>query len=315
MSVYSDNTFHKKNSNEAWSKIFNFVDPNSRILDVGCSSGRLGAALKKDKKVTVIGIDIDKKDIQLAKENLDEAHVLNIEKDSLDTLGLFDIVILADVIEHLINPIEALKKLKNVLKPGGKLIFSIPNMANGTIRLELLKGRFEYTKWGLLDKTHLHYYDQIEVDNVLKGAGFSIKKTDCTIRDIPTELIKTELAEIGLQATDRFIEHIHSPEVVTFQFIGWAIPDGKDSKIKIESRTPSDVIDKEITQISSHYNQEVDNLHTEINGLKSEIERKETERKNTAKELDRILNSKGWKMLDKAHTVKHKITKKNKETL
>src|SRR5688572_24540602 len=116
MSVYANNTMANVRPNDAWYKLFTFIPPNARILDVGCSSGNLGAALKEQKGDTVVGIDIDEPDIQKAKQVLDEAHVVDLEKDDLGRFGKFDVIIMADVIEHLIDPVGVLKKLRPLLK-------------------------------------------------------------------------------------------------------------------------------------------------------------------------------------------------------
>ena len=109
MSFYSKNVFTNEENN-AWTKIYNLIEPNSRILDIGCSSGRWGKFIIAKKNAYVVGVDIDQKDIQIAKKNLDQAFIKNIEKDNLDNFGLFDYIVMADIIEHLLYPEETLVK-------------------------------------------------------------------------------------------------------------------------------------------------------------------------------------------------------------
>lgn len=303
MSVYSKNALNTANQNEAWSKIFKFVKPGSRILDVGCSSGKLGAALRQEKNAYVVGLDLDSADVKLAKNNLDEAHVLNIEQDAIDHLGKFDIVIMADVIEHLLNPVTTLIKVKGLLGPKGELIFSIPNMANATIRVELLKGHFEYRDWGLLDRTHLHYYDQQEVNRVFQAAAYDVVQTDCTIRNIPKDILRKELEPIGIQVADKLVKFLNSPEALTYQFIGRAVPAIRPKKFVATTSSSLDSITREIDAIQAQMKAKEKEART----LKKALKVEQARAAMLEERLGTILGSKSWILLQKAHTVKRKI--------
>lgn len=312
MSVYSNNRLVKENVNDAWFKIFQFIQPGARILDVGCSSGNLGAALKKEKQVTVIGVDIDADDVTLAKKNLDEAHVVNVEKDSLSKFGKFDYVIMADVIEHLVDPISVLKKIKPALKSDGRFIFSIPNMANATIRIELLKGRFEYHDWGLLDRTHLHFYDHHEIDRVFSGAGFKIESMDCTVRNIPEKILKKELRSIGLSPTKEFIDFLNEPDALTYQFIGVAVP-GKQTKQSVLNTTSDlDSVSREITRIQNANNKALAERDALIAKLGTDLEHYKGHSVNLENELKNIKNSRAWKLVENAAKIRNKTIRRRK---
>jgi 2-polyprenyl-3-methyl-5-hydroxy-6-metoxy-1,4-benzoquinol methylase len=302
MSVYSNNQLKKESSNEAWTKIFEYIKPGTKILDIGCSSGQLGAALKKEKSVYVVGLDIDKDDVSRAKKNLDEAYIGNVESDDLSKYGAFDYVVMADVIEHLVQPEEALKKVKKMLNKNGKLVFSIPNMANVTTRLELLKGTFMYKDFGLLDRTHLHFYDQTEVNRVFNDAGFVVKKTNCTLREIPDKLLAKELSEVGIELNPKLHKVLSSFDASVYQFIGIAEPGKTPTKLNVSSTTQLDIISVEIENLR-------DAQAKELTEHRDVIKRLETENKRLDQELSAILNSKGWKALKKIHSTKSRIKK------
>lgn len=307
MSIYSGNKLNKSNHNDAWYKIFQLVKPDSKILDIGCSSGKLGAALKKEKSVYVVGLDIDKEDVALAIKNLDEAFLTNIEKDSIDKLGKFDFVIMADVIEHLYDPVSALKKIKQALKPNGKIIFSIPNMANATVRIELLKGRFEYRDWGLLDRTHLHYYDLEEVQRIFRDAGLKVINTDCTIRNIPKDILTKELTPIGIEVTDTFINFLNSPEALTYQFIGLVVDDPKPPKFSPKTTSSLDSITREIDSLVHKHQKEVQAKTQDLEQAEQRHAKLQNETKILRDELNNILNSRGWKVITKVAAAKAKL--------
>lgn len=309
MSVYSNNDMKNIRSNDSWFKIYSFIPEGSKILDVGCSSGNLGKSLKSDKSAYVVGVDIDRDDVKKAKQVLDEAHEVDLESDDLSQLGKFDIIIMADVIEHLINPEKVLEKLKPLLNKGGKLVFSIPNMANVTTRLDLLKGSFEYKDFGLLDRTHLHYYDHLEVQRVFQDSGFKVIKTDCTVRTIPEDLLKKELAEIGIELNTKLKKHLENNEASTYQFIGYAVPSKKKSKFVAKTTTPLDVISKEIDSIREQFNAQIKELGAQLEDRNTSFIEIEKQRDELHENLQNVYSSKAWKLANKISKLKKSILK------
>ena len=313
MSVYANNKYENVKTNHAWFKIFQFITPNSKVLDIGCSSGNLGKALKEEKNTRVVGIDIDEGDIKKAAKKLDEAHLINVEQDDLSKLGKFDFIIMADVIEHLVDPIAALKRVKKLLKPKGRLVFSIPNMANVTTRLELLRGDFRYKDFGLLDRTHLHFYDEVEVEHVFNSAGFVVDKTDNTLRKVPKELLKKELDKLGISLTPKLHKILSSQDAIIYQFIGVARPGKTPKVIKHDTTTPLDVISVEIEELHKNYQAEIKKYQSETEQLKelesykAQVEELKREVHRLDKELSAILNSRGWRLLKKFYALESKI--------
>ena len=145
-----------------------YVQPNDRILDVGCGEGKLGAILK-DKNCTLYGIDMDAEAAAYAesKNNYKKVYLFNIESADAQSpsyaelLGFeekFDCIALVDVLEHLINPTQAVLNVLPLLKKSGKLLISVPNVNNADIFLNLLRDRFNYCEAGVLDNTHTKYF-------------------------------------------------------------------------------------------------------------------------------------------------------------
>lgn len=290
-------------SNDSWFKIQSFIGEDKRILDVGCSSGNLGKSLKEVKSAYVVGIDIDKQDVESASKVLNEAYKVDLEKDSLDFLGKFDVIIMADVIEHLVAPVAVLKKLRSLLNKEGIFVFSVPNMANATIRLELLKGSFEYHDYGLLDRTHLHFYDRNEIERVLAEAGFNVVDMDCPIRVIPDDILSKELEAVGIQLTDKLRKHLSSPDAATFQFIGYAKPGTGKSSVKLKTTTPLDVITKEIDSIREDFTSQLNEKDERLSSLQAQYD-------EVNNRLNEIHHSKGWKVLNNVYGIKKHLRKK-----
>jgi len=157
-------------------ELFRVVEPNKKVLDVGCSTGSLGAQLKKKKNCFVVGIDREEKLAKEAAEVYDDVIVADVEK--LDRLlypsGFFDIIVFGDVLEHTVHPECVLKKFKPYLSSDGYILISLPNIAYWTVRIDLLFGIFEYGNKGILDKTHLHFYTLKTAKQMIEGSGFRV---------------------------------------------------------------------------------------------------------------------------------------------
>jgi 2-polyprenyl-3-methyl-5-hydroxy-6-metoxy-1,4-benzoquinol methylase len=226
-SVYADHVFLHGSGNNSWSNLFSLIPDGSRVLDVGCSTGHFGAALQELKGCTVIGVDLNEADILEARKILFDAQVLDITRDgAVESLGMFDVVVFADVIEHLVDPRGALRRIREILNEGGMVAYSIPHMGHLSVRLDLLEGRFPYRELGLLDRTHLHYYDRAEINGVFDDAGFVVSREAPVVSRYPEEWVRRRLAGLGLSVNDVFFEMLENTDSHVFQYVGTAVRKG-----------------------------------------------------------------------------------------
>lgn len=155
------------------------VPERSLVLDIGCGTGALGEKLKQ-KECIVHGVEYSEESAKIANSRIDKVIVLNIEKEIPRLKSEYDVIIFADVLEHLRNPEEVLKKYSQFLKENGLVIISLPNIANWSIRTKLLFGKFNYTKTGILDETHLHFYTIKTAKKMVENVGLQVQKIDLT---------------------------------------------------------------------------------------------------------------------------------------
>jgi len=99
----------------------------------------------------------------------------------------FDRVLLLDILEHLRSPDRILTECRALLNAQGQLIVSLPNIANITIRLMLLFGRFDYTERGILDRTHVRFFTRHTARRFLRENGYEIVQERLTV--MPIELV------------------------------------------------------------------------------------------------------------------------------
>jgi glycosyltransferase involved in cell wall biosynthesis len=147
-----------------------------RILDVGCGIGYLGRVLKAREGTEVVGVEVLKSAAHEARLRLDAVFTeYDALKDSYDP-EYFDCLIFGDVLEHMVSPRKELKRYLLLLKPGGTVIASLPNIAHWTIHWELLMNRFKYEPRGIRCNSHLRFFTSRSVRAFLKSAGLDVRK-------------------------------------------------------------------------------------------------------------------------------------------
>ncbi len=158
-----------------------------RVLDVGCSVGTLGQALR-ERGVEVTGIEIDPRMAAEARKHLNEVHIASVEDEALfERLGdrSFDCIIFADLLEHLVDPWTALKRFVERLAPDGVVVASLPNVRHyTTIRTLLFQGYWPYRDRGIHDRTHLRFFTLRNIRELFASSGLSIRRLDRNYRII-----------------------------------------------------------------------------------------------------------------------------------
>ena len=139
------------------------------ILEVGCAAGMTGRELKKRSGVVVAGIELNTKAAEAAKDVLDDVVQGNIEDMNIPyNDNTFDCILFADVLEHLVDPLSVLIKVRRLLKVGGTVVASIPNVQFYGVIHNLIEGNWTYEKEGILDETHLRFYTYKEIIKLLE---------------------------------------------------------------------------------------------------------------------------------------------------
>jgi 2-polyprenyl-3-methyl-5-hydroxy-6-metoxy-1,4-benzoquinol methylase len=149
----------------------------SSILEVGAG---VGATLRWIKTIyphaSTTGVELNAELQSQLANNADVAMIGRIE-ERFSELKSYDLILLLDVLEHLVEPLDTLRKLSTLLRPGGRVIVSLPNVAHLSISLPLLFGRrFSYTDAGILDRTHLKFFVEETAINLLNDANLVVTK-------------------------------------------------------------------------------------------------------------------------------------------
>lgn len=198
------------------------VPARSEVLDLGAADGSMAAVLRR-MGCKVWGVELDDESARQARHHCEEVVV-----GDLNTLQLsdafkgrqFDVVLMLDVLEHLVDPVGVLRGAVSVLKPSGWAVISLPNVTHISVRLALLGGRFTYTDVGLLDRTHLRFFDSDGVMELLEQAGWESMESVRVTRRLGT-------TEIDVDVDPRVFGDLeHDPNALTYQFLLMAAPKG-----------------------------------------------------------------------------------------
>jgi len=151
----------------------------SRILEIGCGEGALGAEYKKaNPNCVYCGVEIEPEPAAQAESSLDQVVCANISHLDLAEFGNkpFDCIIYGDVLEHLISPWDELKARVEWLGPKGVVLASIPNVQHWSILVKLLMGEWEYEDKGILDRTHLRFFTKSSLRALFQAAGLKVTR-------------------------------------------------------------------------------------------------------------------------------------------
>ncbi|HEX2129714.1 MAG TPA: class I SAM-dependent methyltransferase [Solirubrobacterales bacterium] len=196
--------------------LLDLVPAGGRVLDVGCSGGYLAERLLA-RGSSVVGVEMDPRAADRARAFCEDVLVADVEATELPfEPATFDTIICADLIEHLRDPGAFLARVRPLLRPGGALVLTTPNVANWSIRLQLLFGRFRYTDRGILDRTHAHLFTRKTLVECLRASGYEPETIDFTV---PVPVLGTPLVERIAHAIGAL-----RPSLFAFQFVVAARP-------------------------------------------------------------------------------------------
>jgi O-antigen biosynthesis protein len=215
--------------------IVRLVGEDARVLELGPATGYMSRVFA-ERGCKVVGIEIDAAMAERASEACERVIV-----GDLDLLDLeqelagerFDVIVAADVLEHLRDPLKTLTRLRPFLEGDGSFVISVPNVAHGSVRLALLSGHFDYADIGLLDSTHLRFFTRETFERLLDEAELGLAELhrhelnlDASEVPFDAEAVPPKLRE----ALER------DPDARTYQFVAKAIPMPREGLREMQAR-------------------------------------------------------------------------------
>ncbi len=189
-----------------------------KVLDVGCATGANGEYLRNQGIASeVYGIEISRDMAAVAGRTYAEVFLGDLDSMNLEcTLSdkEFDVIVIGDVLEHLIDPWTVLKRLARHLKESGKMIVSLPNVQHIDVFLHVfVKGCWPHNDRGIFDKTHLRFFTYKTMVELLNAAGLSILHVERNYRR--RDAINSRFGRVSIE---RLLKQVFK-NLYTFQFI------------------------------------------------------------------------------------------------
>lgn len=186
------------------------------VLDVGCANGALGRAVKEQLGATVSGVEVVAEQAAQAQLVLDQ--VVAGDADAWDgiaaqlTLGPYDCIVCADVLEHLRNPWTVLRSIVELLAPDGEVVISLPNVGHYNTLLNVFVLRtFPRRDRGIHDDTHLRWFARRDVTALVDQAGLEITSWHRVLRILERPSPRNRLA--------RFVALPGLRDLLTYQYV------------------------------------------------------------------------------------------------
>jgi 2-polyprenyl-3-methyl-5-hydroxy-6-metoxy-1,4-benzoquinol methylase len=152
------------------------LSTDAKILEVGCGDGSTGVLALQEKKCSVYcGVELSPSVAERARGRITQVVAGDVEKLELPwPPGTFDVLILSEVLEHFVDPWTVLEKLRPLMKSGGTVLASSPNVSHYRILLMLFRGNWVLTDSGLMDRTHLRWFTPISYRELFESTGFQV---------------------------------------------------------------------------------------------------------------------------------------------
>jgi 2-polyprenyl-3-methyl-5-hydroxy-6-metoxy-1,4-benzoquinol methylase len=164
-------------SQTAPANVVRLVGQNKRVLEIGCGPGSITKILAEQSGCKVTGLELDPEAIKKVApycEKVMQADLNSSEWPNILNGDKFDVVLAADVLEHLYDPWSSLKRMVPLINDHGYIVISLPHVGHAAVAACIVNGDFDYRDWGLLDRTHIRFFGLKNIENLFAQANLKI---------------------------------------------------------------------------------------------------------------------------------------------
>jgi cyclopropane fatty-acyl-phospholipid synthase-like methyltransferase len=207
------------------------VGKNKRVLELGAGPGSITRLLHGHCGCHVIAIEIDEDAIKKLSSFCENIYRCDLNDESWNSVlsreEKFEVIVAADVLEHLYDPRVTLRNARDVLDNDGYIVVSLPHIAHNAVIACLLQEDWEYHDWGLLDKTHIRFFGMQNIQRLFNDSGFKIIEAEFIV--IPPE--RTEFAGFWRHVPEELKQHLeHNRFGTVYQVVVKARPDSSPGR-------------------------------------------------------------------------------------
>ncbi|MGO9690921.1 MAG: class I SAM-dependent methyltransferase [Syntrophobacteraceae bacterium] len=165
-------------SEHAGAIVFRMVGKDKRVLEIGAGPGSITQVLRNLSNCRITAIEIDPEAIDILSQFCERVYQADLNDASwpkvLQKEEPFEIIVAADVLEHLYDPLSTLVAMKQLLHENGCIVVSLPHIGHSSILSCLFEEDFSYREWGLLDRTHIRFFGIKNIQELFTDAGLKI---------------------------------------------------------------------------------------------------------------------------------------------
>ena len=216
------------------------IPQGSAVLELGPATGYCSRHLRESLGCEVDAVELSADMAEQARPWCRRLVVGDVETLDLDQVFAgcrYDVILCADVLEHLRDPWALAHRLAGLLAPGGRLLLSVPNAAYLGLLVDLLRGRFRYRDEGLLDRTHLRFFTLDSLRELLEQAGWQLWAAE----QIPLSLTDSEF-RVRLEALAPALrdELLARPDALCYQWVVEARREPAPQPLDLPQASPED---------------------------------------------------------------------------
>jgi len=174
-------TYSAKNADYFGNARRGFIDelpdnPAARLLEIGAGEGSTAAYAQATNKCGwTCGVELCETAAAIAMTKMDQVIIGDVEKVALEFPERhFDVLILSEILEHLVDPWKVLKRLRPLMKPGALVHAGSPNVCHWSVIKSLLAGRWQYEERGIFDATHLRWFSPLTYREMFMDSGYVV---------------------------------------------------------------------------------------------------------------------------------------------
>ncbi|MGV3581309.1 MAG: class I SAM-dependent methyltransferase [Methylophilus sp.] len=206
-------------------RVVRLVGENKNVLEIGAGPGSITKLLTHVSNCTVTALDIDIDAIERLTPHCKRAYQADLNNLSwtevIKNEGKFEVLVAADVLEHVYNPLAVLESMKGLLASKGYMVISLPHVGHAVVHACLNDEDFHYNDFGLLDKTHIRFFGIKNIQKLFEDAGMKIIHAEFVVRN-PEH---TEFSKLWARTSKEFRDVLlKNPFSLVYQVIVKAVP-------------------------------------------------------------------------------------------
>lgn len=197
-------------SDTAAANVLRLVGKDKDVLEIGAGPGSIARPLVEKNGCRVTALEVDPNCIPVLQSFCADVIQGDLNSSDWDKAldgRSFDAIVIADVLEHLIDPWQTLRLAKKLLRPGGCVVSSIPNASHAAMIASILDDDVDYRDWGLLDRTHIRFFGVKNIQDLFRQADLKIVDVRYVVRT--PEM--TEFVDTWRRTSPKLREALDSP--------------------------------------------------------------------------------------------------------